>query len=114
MRSPTATWAFFPPPRRPPPGQAASNIGIVNSFNVASSGTLTPSVGSPYQAGTTPSAIASDPTSRFVYITDSNQNQLITYTVLSTNQLVASPNPPVKTDTFPVAITVDPRGTYIY
>jgi len=92
-------------------GQATSSQGIVDAFVVGSGGALTPASGSPYTAGTAPSAIASDPTSRFLYITDSNQNQLITYTILSTNQLVASPNPPVKTDTLPMAITVDPRGT---
>jgi 6-phosphogluconolactonase (cycloisomerase 2 family) len=95
-------------------GQSTSNVGIVNAYGATTGGVLTPAVGSPYTAGTTPSALASDPTSRFLYITDSNQNQLITYTVLSTNQLQASQNPPVKTDTFPVAITIDPRGTYIY
>jgi 6-phosphogluconolactonase len=96
------------------PGQSTSTVGIINAFDVASGGVLTTATGSPYQAGTVPSAVASDPTSRFLYVTDSNQNQVITYTILSTNQLVPSQNPPVKTDTFPVAITVDPRGQFIY
>src|SRR5277367_534535 len=91
---------------------ATSTLGVVDAFDVSSSGTL--SVVTTYPTGTAPSAIASDPTNRFLYITDSRQNQLITYTILSTGILNASQNPPIKTDTFPVAITVDPRGFYIY
>jgi 6-phosphogluconolactonase (cycloisomerase 2 family) len=93
---------------------ASNTLGVVDDFNVSSSGTLSIAGGSPYPTGTAPSAIASDPTSRFLYVTDSRQNQLITYTILSTGILNPSLNPPVKTDTFPVAVTVDPRGQYIY
>lgn len=93
---------------------ATNTLGVVDDFNVSSSGTLAVAGGSPYPTGTAPSAIASDPTSRFLYVTDSRQNQLITYTILSTGILNPSLNPPVKTDTFPVAVTVDPRGQYIY
>ncbi|QNI33264.1 beta-propeller fold lactonase family protein [Alloacidobacterium dinghuense] len=91
---------------------ATSTLGVVDAFDVNSSGTLSPVT--TYPTGTAPSSIASDPTNRFLYVTDSRQNQLITYTILSTGILNASQNPPVKTDTFPVAITVDPRGFYIY
>jgi 6-phosphogluconolactonase len=90
----------------------ASTLGVVDAFNVNSSGTF--SAVTTYPTGTTPSAIASDPTNRFLYVTDSRQNQLITYTILSTGILNPSLNPPVKTDTFPVSVTVDPRGQYIY
>jgi 6-phosphogluconolactonase len=91
---------------------ATSTLGVVDAFNVNSSGVL--SGFTTYPTGTAPSAIASDPTNRFLYVTDSRQNQLITYTILSTGILNASQNPPIKTDTFPIAITVDPRGEYIY
>jgi len=91
---------------------AADTLGVVDAFDVNSSGAL--SAVTTYPTGTAPSAIASDPTNRFLYVTDSRQNQLITYTILSTGILNASQNPPVRTDTFPVAITVDPRGFYIY
>ncbi len=91
---------------------APSTLGVVDAFDVSSSGTL--STITTYPTGTTPSAIASDPTNRFLYVTDSRQNQLITYTILSTGLLNPSQNPPIKTDTFPMAITVDPRGNFIY
>ena len=93
------------------PPSATSTLGVVDAFDV-SSGAL--SAGTTYAAGTAPSAVASDPTNRFLYVTDSRQNQLITYTILSTGTLNPSQNPPTKTDTFPIAITVDPRGQYIY
>lgn len=89
-----------------------SALGEVDAFNVGSDGTL--SAVTKYPTGTSPSAIAADPTNRFLYITDKSQNQLITYTILSTGLLNASQNPPVKTDTFPVAVSVDPRGQFIY
>jgi 6-phosphogluconolactonase len=89
-----------------------NTLGEVDAFDVNSSGVL--SAVTKYPTGTSPSALASDPTSRFLYVTDSRQNQLITYTILSTGILNPSLNPPVKTDTFPVAVTVDPRGQYIY
>ena len=91
---------------------ATNTLGEVDAFDVNSGGTL--SAITKYPTGTTPSALASDPTNRFLYVTDSRQNQLVTYTILSTGVLNPSQNPPIKTDTFPVAVTVDPRGQYIY
>lgn len=91
---------------------AATTLGELDAFDVNSSGTL--SAITTYPTGTAPSAVASDPTNRFLYVTDSRQNQLVTYTILSTGILNPSQSPPIKTDTFPVAITVDQRGKYIY
>lgn len=91
---------------------ATSTLGEVDAFDVDANGVF--AAITKYPTGTAPSAIASDPTNRFLYVTDSRQNQLITYTILSTGLLNPSQNPPIKTDTFPVAITVDPRGNYIY
>jgi DNA-binding beta-propeller fold protein YncE len=93
---------------------STSTLGEVFAFNVNSSGVVTPNSGSPYQAGTSPSAIAADPTSRFLYVTDKSQNQLITFTILSTGILNPNQNGPTLTGTFPVSVTVDPRGQYIY
>ncbi len=67
-----------------------------------------------FGAGTTPSAIAEDPSARFVYITDEASNQLYGYTVLNTGALSPMPTAPFTTGVFPVAVTVDPRGKYLY
>jgi DNA-binding beta-propeller fold protein YncE len=58
--------------------------------------------------------IASDPTSRFLYVTDAFQNQLLAYGIQSTGALTAVNSGPFSTGTYPVGVTVDPRGEYIY
>jgi 6-phosphogluconolactonase (cycloisomerase 2 family) len=99
-----------------PGGTTTSNAnpGWIFGFTVASGGALTPSSGSPYKAGVKPSAIASDPTSRFVYATDFASNQLIGYTVQSGSVLDFLINGPFRTGNEPIAITIDPRGKFIY
>jgi len=83
-----------------------------------SSGALTPVTGTTalagYAAGVQPSAIAEDPTGRFVYVTDKAANQLIGYTVLAGGTLLPMVNGPFATGLYPVALLVDPRGEYIY
>ena len=92
----------------------STTAGQIAGFQVDSSGVLTAAPGSPYPAGTQPSAIASDPTSRFLYVTDSKQNQLTGYTIASTGLLSTFASGPVNTDVFPDAIVVDPQGKFIY
>jgi len=65
-------------------------------------------------AGVKPVGAASTPTSRFVYVTDFSQNELIAYSVLDGGVLHPLINGPFKTGNQPSAITVDPRGIYIY
>jgi 6-phosphogluconolactonase len=67
-----------------------------------------------YGAGTTPSAIAEDPSSRFVYITDEATNQLYGNVVANNGSLVAMTNGPFATGIFPVGLTIDPRGKFLY
>lgn len=99
-----------------PGGTTSSNAnpGWVFGYSVGSSGALTAASGSPYQAGVKPSALATDPTSRFVFVTDYASNQLIGYTVLSTNVLSFMINGPFKTGNEPTSVTIDPRGIYMY
>jgi 6-phosphogluconolactonase len=67
-----------------------------------------------YGAGTTPSAIAEDPSARFVYITDEATNQLYGNLVASNGSLVPMVNGPFATGIFPVGLTIDPRGKFLY
>jgi 6-phosphogluconolactonase len=67
-----------------------------------------------YGAGTTPSAIAEDPSARFVYITDRDTNQLYGNVVSNNGALVAMTNGPFATGIFPVGLTIDPRGKFLY
>jgi 6-phosphogluconolactonase (cycloisomerase 2 family) len=97
---------------------STANPGWVFGFTIGSGSTLTPAssmaYSSPYKAGVKPSAIASDPTDRFVYVTDFASNDLIGYTIQSGNNLNFIINGPFKTGNEPQAVVVDPRGIYIY
>lgn len=67
-----------------------------------------------YGAGTVPSAIAIDPTARFVYVTDRATNQLYGNIVVSGGLLLPMQNSPFATGLLPVAVTVEPRGKYMF
>ncbi len=99
----------------PPPTPAGCpSQGTVSGFAVSSSGVLTSVPGSPFTAGTTPTGIAVDQTSRFLYTTDSVQNQLIVYNILAGGALKPLTNGPFTTGTFPVNLVIDPRDEYLY
>jgi 6-phosphogluconolactonase (cycloisomerase 2 family) len=93
---------------------STANPGWVFGYGVGSGGSLTPTAGSPYKAGIKPSALTSDPTNRFVYVTDFASNELIGYTIQSGNVLDFLVNGPFKTGNEPISIVIDPRGMYIY
>jgi 6-phosphogluconolactonase len=99
-----------------PGGSTTSNAnpGWIFGFTVGTGGAMAPSTGSPYKAGVKPSAIASDPTNRFVYATDYASSQLIGYSIQSGSVLTFLINGPFRTGNEPAAITIDPRGKYIY
>ena len=90
-----------------------ANPGWVFGYTIGSGGALTP-LANPYEAGVKPSAIATDPTNRFVYVTDYASSQLIGYTILSGSTLSFMPSGPFRTGNEPSAIVVDPRGRFIY
>jgi 6-phosphogluconolactonase (cycloisomerase 2 family) len=108
-------------------GQQTSTTGLILGFSQnATTGALTPLAGTTiagtagnsvvtgYAAGVTPSAIAEEPTSRFVYVTDQAANQLIGYTVLASGGLLPMVNGPFATGLFPADLTIDPTGKLIY
>ena len=77
----------------------------INPGNVASTG---------YPSGIAPSAIAEEPTSRFLYVTDRAQNHLIAYVLNNAGVPTAMQGGPFPTDQFPVGLTIDPRGKFLY
>ncbi len=89
------------------------NPGWLFGFAIGSGG-LTPISGSPYQAGVKPTALAADPTDRFIYVTDYASNELIGYTLQSGNMPASMLAGPFKAGEQPTAVTIDPRGLYIY
>ncbi len=93
---------------------STANPGWVFAYTVGAGGALTAAPGSPYKAGVKPSALVSDPTNRFVYVTDFASNQLIGYTIQGGSTLQFLINGPFKTGNEPNAIAIDPRGIYLY
>ena len=89
-------------------------VGYVFGFSVGSGGVLTPLNDSvPFPAGVQPSAIASDPTSTYVYVTDFASSNVRGYTVVSGNltPLAGSPFP---AGNQPSAMAIDPSYPYAY
>jgi 6-phosphogluconolactonase len=89
------------------------HTGYVFAFTVGSGGVLTPLSGSPFAAGTQPSAIASDSTGKYVYVTDSTRGDVLGYSVASglLTPLAGSPFP---AGNAPTAIVIDPVYSYAY
>ena len=106
--------------------EVSPNAAVLGFAQNTTTGALTPTPGTVittvagktvatgYSAGTTPSAIAEEPTARFVYITDQATNQMYGKVVQANGSLVSMVNGPFATGIFPVALTVDPRGRYLY
>jgi 6-phosphogluconolactonase len=93
---------------------STAHPGWVFGFTIGSGGALAPASGSPFQAGVKPSALVSDPTDRYVYVTDFASNQLIGYGIQSGSSLTYLLNGPFRTGNEPQSITIDPRGKFMY
>ena len=83
----------------------------ISDFQVGSGGALT--LIASYPVGVAPNAIASDPTSKFLYVTDGAANQMIGF-LIQTDGALINMQTPFKTDILPVSVEVDPRGIYVY
>ncbi len=105
---------------------STTGLGSISAFSVGSGGALTfvpcsssasicDSTGNgTFNAGTAPNSVASTPRGLFLYVTDSVNNQLISYLVQSSGQVIPNTDGPTRTDVFPDSVTVDPRGKYVY
>jgi 6-phosphogluconolactonase len=96
------------------PITSSANPGWLYGFVVGSGGALTPTPGSPYNAGVKPSGIAAEETNSYLYVTDFASNQLIGYGVYSGYALNFLLNGPYRSGGQPTAVAVDPRGRFIY
>ncbi len=93
---------------------SSTHPGWVFGYAIGTGGALTATANSPYQAGVKPTAIASDPTNRFVYVTDFASNQLIGFNITSSTTLSFMLSGPFKTASEPQALAIDPRGKFLY
>jgi 6-phosphogluconolactonase len=93
---------------------STANPGWVFGYTVGAGGSLAAAPSNPFKAGVKPSGLVSDPTNRFVYVTDFASNELIGYTIQGGSTLDFLINGPFKTGNEPNAISIDPRGIYLY
>lgn len=96
-------------------GTGTANIygWVVNT----SSGTLNVIPGSPFNEGFDPHAIAIDPSGKFLYVVNVQQNDVSAFTIDSaTGALTPVPNSPFAAGggTNPLAIVIDPTGQFLY
>jgi DNA-binding beta-propeller fold protein YncE len=90
-----------------------ANAGYVFAFTVGSGGVLTAAAGSPWAtgAGTHPSAVASDPSGTYLYVTDTANGNVLAYTIASGTAL---PGSPFAAGNQPSAITLDPTASFAF
>jgi 6-phosphogluconolactonase len=93
---------------------SSANPGWLYGFAVGSGGALTPTPGSPYNAGVKPSGIAAEETNSYLYVTDFASNQMIGYGVYSGFAVNFLLNGPYRSGGQPTAVAIDPRGRFIY
>lgn len=99
---------------------ASATPTILGFVQNPSNGGLVPIAGSNvnngWNAGVSPSAIAIDPTGKFVYVTDKAQNEIYGYQIanMTTGALTGLVSSPYATGQYPVSITIEPRGKYVY
>lgn len=89
-------------------------VGQISSYVVNADGTLSDGAGSPFRAGVAPVGIATDPTSRFAYVIDYRQNQVLSFAIQPSGGLEPLVVSTTTTGNLPSAITIDPRGKFIY
>jgi 6-phosphogluconolactonase (cycloisomerase 2 family) len=97
----------------------AADSGQINAFSInstagsSSEGALTAVTGSPFTAGSAPTAITSSANNNFLYVADLNLNSLLTFSISGT-QALTEVSSHVATGAAPNALTLDPSGQYLY
>ncbi|MGB7546163.1 MAG: beta-propeller fold lactonase family protein [Terracidiphilus sp.] len=93
---------------------AASGLGYVFGFTANSNGTLSAlNSGVPFAAGTHPSAIASDPGGKYVYVTDFAKTGVLSFQINS-GLLTPVSGSPFRSGNGPAAVVVDATGKFVY
>jgi DNA-binding beta-propeller fold protein YncE len=93
---------------------STANTGYIFAFSTSSGGALAPlNGGVPIAAGTHPSAMASDPSSSYVYVTDSTNGTILGYTVKA-GLLTPLGGSPFPAGSQPSAIVIDSAYPYLY
>jgi 6-phosphogluconolactonase len=91
-------------------------IGSVSIYSVDSvTGSLTAVPGSPFSVGRSPAGPAVDPSGRFVYVVNNQDNSISSFSVNpGTGALSAIAGSPFPTDPSPLGISIAPTGDFAY
>jgi len=92
---------------------STTSVGYVFGFTTGSGGTLTAIPGFPAAVGTHPSAVTSDATGTYLYVTDSVQNLVYGFQI-NGGALAALSSSPFPTGGQPTAILLDATGKYAF
>jgi 6-phosphogluconolactonase len=99
---------------------AASGTVSVFEVDQTTGGVIAPSPGSPFVAGTTPSAVVIDPSGKFALVANSGSANISVYTINSaTGGLAPVQNPAPISNFFPAGTTpqtvaIHPSGNFVY
>jgi 6-phosphogluconolactonase len=88
--------------------------GYVFGFSVGSGGVLTPLAGSPFAAGTQPSAIASSASNSYLYVTDYAKADVLVYNVAASGALTPLNGSPFPSGNQPSAVVTDSAYPFVY
>ncbi len=89
-------------------------VDTVSAFQITSKGSLK-HLGSPYREHSDgPASIAVDPTGKFVFVNQGNQNTVSGYRIASNGELKPVSNSTFPTGDFPGALGIDPTGQFFY
>ncbi|HUQ49853.1 MAG TPA: beta-propeller fold lactonase family protein [Terriglobales bacterium] len=93
---------------------SANDAGSVSAFSIAdSTGVLTAISGSPFPAGISPSALASDPAGKFLYVANTGSDSINAYSIdATTGGLTALGT--VNLNGGPAGLAVHPTGKFLY
>ncbi len=89
-------------------------VGYIFGYSVGQGGVLTPLPGSPYPAGSQPSAIAAAPSGNFVYATDAADANILGYSVAPDGVLTPLSGSPYPAGNQPVSIAINPSFPYLF
>jgi 6-phosphogluconolactonase (cycloisomerase 2 family) len=90
--------------------------GNVSAYTIdAADGALTPIAGSPFTTGSTPVAIAVDPSGAYVYVANQTGGNISAFTINRTSgALTAVVGSPFATGPLPTSVAVDPSSSFVY
>ena len=93
----------------------ANANGGVSAFVATGTGTLAQVSSSPFTAGTSPFAVASDPSGKFLFVANFSSGDVSAYTISSSDgALIPVIGSPFTAGTAPLSIAVDPSGKFVF